>query len=234
MPAPTARNFNGTNANITCAVGNSQFTQGPGTMAGVCKSATDSVRGRILTVGAAGTNWSLDKSASDLIEWTDNPATSLNVKVADGWVLIATSKDTGTVKPRMHKYVYTTGVWSHEDAAATAANITSTGGNALIGSGAASNFWWPGDIALVAVWDIVLTDVQVETLPLRLKPWFDVKQPRGLWLLNQATTSIPVLDLTDGKANQTAIAGTSISSGSFPNWNFEFDLGPQLPLGVMG
>lgn len=202
------RSFNGTSDRITLAVGANNFTAGASTFAAIVKSASDTSRRRIMSCNAGG--YSLDKSASDLIEWTDAAAPTLNIKVADGWVLVAATKAAGTVAPRFHKYVFSSRVHSHEAGVATAGDKNG-GTNVWIGQSAAASFFWSGEIAALGIWNAVLTDSQIEALAVGLTPWLAVP-PTGLWLLDQGSTGQLVNDLTGRGANESSKSGTSVGS----------------------
>lgn len=199
---------------IQTSAGATSITNGPATMAAVVRSVGfDNNRARICTWGAAGTNFSLDKSATDLIEWTDTPTSTLNIKIADGWVLVACTKATGTVAPRFHKYVYSTRVWAHENGGTTVANLTASG-TVFIGASAASTLFWNGDIAQLALWNVVLTDVQIESLATDLAPANWNGYTRAVFLGRPSAASF--VDLSGGGANQTSATGITNTVDEFP------------------
>jgi hypothetical protein len=144
-------------------------------------------------------------------------ASTFTIVNADGWVLLAMGKATGTTTPRCHKYVYSTNTWTHQDAAGTATNSTAVGGTGTMRFGE-----WEGsddlngDIAVAAAWSgRNLTDTEVEQLAHSLQGWCALA-PDALWLFDQAAVSQNLLDLTGGGANQSAITGTAVSTASPP------------------
>ena len=218
---------------ITMGIGSLGFAFGPGTWAGIVKRNSDLDDPGVIGVGAA-TDWAVFfEVANDYISFYNGAATvdaAIPFVTADGWCLLGVTKATGTVAPRIHKYVYGTGQWTHANATGTVANSGVPATSFTIGDG---NAKLDAEMKIQGVWDFVLTDAQFETLPFRIKPWLTVGQPRTLLPLEQSSTSIPVLDLgTVPRATQTAISGTSIYSGAEPSWNFGFDPGPPDLAGV--
>lgn len=144
-------------------------------------------------------------------------ASTFTIVNADGWVLLAMGKATGTTTPRCHKYVYSTNTWTHQDAAGTATNSTSVGGTGTMRFGE-----WEGsddlngDIAVAAAWSgRNLTDAEVEQLAHSLQGWCALA-PDAMWVFDQSAVSQNLLDITGGGANQSAIAGTAVSTQSPP------------------
>ena len=199
---------------ITLSVGNLGFAFGPGTIAAVVFPTQVTVAAHVFTAGSVtSATYALRMSAAGKVTLVCNTTTpaapaGLPAMTANAWFLIAATKATGTVAPRYHHYVYSTKTWTHIDSAATAANSGTPGTRAAFGtdnSGAAA--FWQGDIAAAGVWNVVLTDAQIEALVL-----FSPAIPKGLWRLNQDSTGENVLDLTGGGADQSAIVGTSITN----------------------
>jgi hypothetical protein len=80
-----------------------------------------------------------------------------------------------------------------------------------------------GRLAVIGIWQSVLTNTQIEGLTSALSAWKDLG-PTALWAFNQASTTTPVTDLTGGGADQTAITGTTAVTGDDPP-GFDFTLG---------
>lgn len=219
------RNF-ANNGLVTCSTGGlSGLDGGPVTMACIIR-LTDSVNGAILYAGPStstvsfameifSNNYSFTTSAGG-----QNCVGGTN---ADNWHLAAVSKASGTATPRGHKYVYGTDTWTHSNAAGTAADAGATpgaGGVVQLGRYATTEFI-NADIAIIGCWDRVLTDAEVELLPLSLQSWYHTA-PVGLWLLDQAATGTKVLDATGNGANETALTVTSVSTESVPVFSYGF------------
>jgi hypothetical protein len=76
------------------------------------------------------------------------------------------------------------------------------------------------DLAILGIWNVVLTDTQIESLAVGLSAWRAI-QPQGLWLFDQGDTPGPgtmlVNDHSGNGALQNTITGTTISyAASFP------------------
>ncbi len=229
-----ARTFSLTSG-ITLSLGNTGTTFGPGTVAAILRRTTDSTL-QVIYYGSNSGGGANRLQMAWLVGNTlqiRNDAASVNstytVVSADGWVLIAVSKATGTATPRMHKYVYATDTWTHENASGTLANSGAMTGNSYIGRYTAVDFGFIGDIAVAAKWSVVLGDTQVEALPFSLMAWFQ-SQPDGLWVLDQAATTQKVLDLSGGGANESALAGTSVATTSVPVFGYGSEvILPEFP-----
>lgn len=137
---------------------------------------------------------------------------------ADSWCLIAVTKATGSATPRFHKYVYSTGVWTHTNGAAALPNATSPSSSGSLVLGNVAGDALVGDLAAVAVWMTALSDAAVEALAPNWPAWL-AAAPQAAWLLNQASTGTSVPDATGGGATQTALTGTTVSSATIPGWS---------------
>jgi len=213
---------------VTLSIGALNFVP-PVTLAALVRKTTDLQGEVIFRAGTgAGASWWLNSRAADnKLEFSNQTtqavAATMTLTVADGWCLVGTSKATGTVAPRFHKYVISTNTWTHENSGTTIADPTTPGTNAFIGSsGASSGF--DGDIAVEGVWNVVLSDAQVETLPFSLAAWRQI-DPKGLWLLDQQATAQKVRDLTGNGANESSLTGTSVATTSVPLFSY----GAPLP-----
>lgn len=133
------------------------------------------------------------------------------------WTKAATSS---TNNARWHRYRYSNSTWTHENdgtAQAFASNFTALG-HLHIGRYDTGNDL-TGEIAVLAVWDRVLSDGEVEGLALDIQGWYNAA-PKAGWILNQTSTAQPVPDFTGGGANQTAISGTSVSAFDVPGFSY--------------
>lgn len=151
---------------------------------------------------------------------TDRQALTLDWRVADNWVLVGVSKTSGVTTPRFHKYVFDTGVWSHDDATGTGQNpLNTVAEHRLSDYNNGTTLRWEGDIAAGAFWDRVLADAEYELLALSLTDWY-ASAPKTLWLLDQQATGQNVPDLTGGGANQNGITGTTVSTEAVPQFSY--------------
>jgi hypothetical protein len=144
---------------------------------------------------------------------------SITVPTTDGWVLIASGKDTGTVVPRLHKYVYSTNAWSHANGTTSIGNGSyGTTDHITLGAHTNGSDSLNGDIAVAGIFPGNLTDTQVETLASSLPAWLSLA-PQALWLLDQSATTQKVGDLTGNGANQTFLSATTVATSSVPVFN---------------
>ncbi|WP_327587030.1 hypothetical protein OHA25_08465 [Nonomuraea sp. NBC_00507] len=132
------------------------------------------------------------------------------VTSADGWVLVAATKAAGNgVAARMHKYVYSTGTWTHQAGTGTNDDFGPSVTSMTIGSSSDS------DIAAAGVWNRVLTDGEIENLAHSLTAWISAA-PQAMWVLDQSDIAQTVLDWTGNGSNQTSINGTTVAASSAP------------------
>lgn len=143
---------------------------------------------------------------------------------ANGYVLLAGTKVSGTATPRFHQYIYGTNVWTHQN-----------GNQGIVGDGAGATttcelgaFFGTfdpldGDIAVAAVFPTVLTDDQTELLAHSLMAWHSFT-PEALWVLDQSSITQKVVDLTGGGADESAISGTTVATTSVPGFTYGADV----------
>lgn len=138
------------------------------------------------------------------------------------WQITGAGKNGGNVLGRFHLVELegpNTGVWTHPDATGGNWPDWSLGIDALIiGTGQRKG---AGQIAAVAVWTTNFSNTDWETLIgfTQAQMWFN-QHPAGMWLLNQTSTATAVQDVTGNGANQTALAGTTVSALEPPGWSY--------------
>jgi hypothetical protein len=143
--------------------------------------------------------------------------------VADGWSICVVSKTTGLVHPHHSKFALSGGGWTQAAATTNVLNDDAAVPGGTVRFAASSNC----RMAVAAVWNVALSDVQVQALSTNLKTadWLNTSlvgtAPQGLWEFNQASTGTAIQDLTGGGANQSAITGTTVTTGDDPpGWTF--------------
>lgn len=217
-----ARGFDGTDDRIMMALGDQGTTPFLGTVACLCRlttSASNRVAVRLGTgTGAVG----LEPGAAGEMgcvwrgTFTNMNPTTGSALTGDGRrFIMAASKDTGSVVPRLHFYDFTTRVWLHRPGAAAIADPAAPGAGYGIGGVSASpTLVWPGTIAAAAFWHgVILTDDQIESLAHSYSAWW-AADPSALWLLDQDPLTQKVLDQSGGGANESSIIGTTLSGAS--------------------
>ncbi len=223
-----ARRFTGASSDeITTALGNLGFAFGPGTVAVIHRPASLAGSGNnfLLSVGSAWNGKYAVHVQSGVLMLrmgaTSRWGTGTTGVGTGEWYMHAVSKDTGTLTPRFHRYRYSTDNHTHEVGSGTLADSPVPTTKADIGflnvSGETVGQYYDGDIAIMAVWNVVLTDAEVEALAFDMKAWFQAP-PKALWVFDQATTSMLLRDMTGGGANETSKSGTSVSANSVPLW----------------
>lgn len=185
-------------------------------------SASSAFNEIIAITGDTAGRGTLDLNNSGVMRFNlggSNISSTFTVTSADGWVLVAAGKDTGTTAVTMHKYVFSTNAWTHE----TKGNLADNAGVALganprvvLGdfNGTGGNPF-NGDIAAIASVRRKLQQAEIEQLPFSLTAWYALG-PLGMWVLDQADIAQSVIDLTGNGADQISTVGTSVADSSVP------------------
>lgn len=219
-----ARTFTATSSHkITLSLGSLGFVFGPGSVAALVYSTNIAASNRtVISSGATNAvSWMLQvltATGQVALRLDGTEVHSTTTISINKWYLLGASKGTGTVTPTLHIYDYATNAWVHEAASGTRVNSSTPLTQAQIGCTPAVAAFWDGDIAVAGSWDVVLSDAQFEALAYGLRAWFAV-QPRGLFVLDQASTAQQLEDMSGGGANQSAITGTAVSARSVPIWS---------------
>lgn len=202
-------------------VGSGPSTFPYGTLAVVVRPVSNPTHGPLAST-ASGADFSVALAAASgapLVTLnglgTLSQPSSMQWVAADGWQIWCVTKASGGVAPRFHKYVFSTGTWSHENGTTNLANgATSIAGWAMgIVPGAAANF--DGDIAVAGVASsVTLTDQQVESLSAGLQQW--LASMTHLYVLDQDTTSTPNLDLISQGADTGSTPVPGVAAASSP------------------
>lgn len=217
----SVRTFDRVDDTIGLALGSLGFAFGPGTIAAIIRRAADSGAAEtILKVGVSVISAQYQMQLSSVgrlqlqVGATVQSLTGLNVLAADGWVLVAVSKATGTVAARLHKYVFSTATWTHADSGNTAANSGVAATAARIAATQSPAVFFGGDIGILGVSNTVLNDAAIEALTSGEAAW-DSAGFVAKWMLDQASTATAVQD-DIGAAHQSAITGTSVTATNIP------------------
>jgi hypothetical protein len=150
-------------------------------------------------------------------------ASTFTVGTADSWVLLAGGKAAGTTTPRVHKYVYNTNTWTHQNASGTAGNPTSTAGGTVRFGRWQNTDDLDGDLAAAAIFDRLLTDAEVEQLAHSLQGWL-AAAPVGMWVFDQQSTGTAVNDWTGNGAQQSSLSGTAVAASSVIGLSYGHDV----------
>lgn len=219
------RNFDAIDDVIFLSLGATGGVWGPGSVATILRWVDPGTAAVIFQIGAAsgGSRFSFGlNSATGTMNCTPGSTTVSSitaVAVNNEWCFLAATKATGAVAPRFHMYRYSTNTWIHENGGATANNTSSISVAGRIGNHTAVNLEYGGDIAVLGYYGIVLSDAQVEAMAYSLLPWV-IPGAKGIWLLDQATTSQKVIDISGGGAGEGAITGTTVSTSNVPVFSY--------------
>lgn len=151
-------------------------------------------------------------AGTDILVSNSSGPVTMNVKVADGWVMLGITKVAGTTAIRFHKYVYSTGVATHENAATTSADPAAigVGGNISFSrTGAQSN----ATFAAAAIYNRVLTDAEFELAAQGIHPMASLNPSWGLWVMDGASTTLPAEELFIGSAYSSGTVASIDSVG---------------------
>ena len=187
--------------------------------------------GGLITARTAGSvsRWHVNPFTNDQVFWSsqnggfDGSGITLSYAV---WMLLAVSKPSGANVARFHFYNFDTDTWSHADG--DNGNFGSLGADVdtiTHGTWDLDDEYSEHDLAVTGVWDSALSDGALEGLTTSLDDWV-AAGPAALWAFNQADVGDPVLDLTEGGADQTAIVGTTVVTDDDPPG---FDFGDDTP-----
>lgn len=212
------RTFNGTTDDITLSIGQCGFAINPGTIACIAYKKTDGSYQTFISTGVDENGWAfqVDNNNNLIFDNASGGSTgNVTMTVADGWCLVAITKESGATVIRTHRYIYNTGIWTHIDSSSTLTDLGVPSRFHLGDYGSAGIDGYTRRLLIAAVWNRVLTDIELEGMTDSLVKWIRM-YPKGLWVLNQSSVNIPLEDVTGNGANQTSITGTSISSIADP------------------
>jgi hypothetical protein len=157
-----------------------------------------------------------------------NFGTGNGTPVLTDWMWACYSKASGSVKPRWHfRNLTTAGAWSHTDDSANVGDLSGPLSGLVIGGRQAGTSGFIGSAAALATYTGVLTDAQIEAAAvsaLALK----AASPNWGVLLNQASTTTAVTDLSGNGATQASISGTTVDASEPPGWSYSLASGPTF------
>lgn len=149
----------------------------------------------------------------------------------DDWSIVVASHPGGSGTARLHKKPLVGGSWQHQEGTSSI-TIASTGasGTLRLGCAAAADFFYDGNLAVVAAWSKELSDGEVEALSVgsATQAWYDAATSDLLFLadINQASTATAITDLSAGGLTQSAQTGTVVRTDDDPTgWTFGVSAG---------
>jgi hypothetical protein len=211
------RVFNGVDDQIILAPGNLVGWTGAGMWAALVKRTSTAER-TLCSVRTAAhsvlyTASDYEPGVSDYI--TSAGFTTVGQAMPTEWALQLTTKAPGTAVPRFHSWRSDTDLWAHADYGTAMADVgpLAPDGEVCLGN-FASSLWYQGLLAVAGCWADVPDDATIEAagLQLALANWLGFGTPLAVWALNRD----PLVDLTGGGADQTAISGTTMDLIDLP------------------
>lgn len=228
-----SRQFSDSGSEVRCSIGAFSGANGGGeTYAFIVKrSAGTNVDNIFAFLGSDGlwAGCAIQNGFSETIEYyyTKSPSVSGSQSptgyydAANDWTLLVVSKAAGSAVTRWHRYIYSTATWTHVNGSGSVADSTVLpGASGVVQFGRLQTVDpMNGLLAVAGGWLRVLSDAEVETLPLALSAWADLN-PDGLWAFNQASTATAVTDLSGNGADQVSTTGTSVSADEPPGFDY--------------
>lgn len=165
------------------------------------------------------TVWGVNPFSDNRAYYTAASSVATDTISAGVWYLLGFTKVAGAGQQvRSHFYNYTTGLWTHTN--------WGTLSDATTGPAASLRLGWfsgtdalTGKIAASALYNKVLTDLQIEALTTSFDDWLG-QSPVWAVKLNQSSIATSVLDQSGGGGNQAAISGTTVSVSEPAGWSY--------------
>lgn len=228
----TVRRFDGVDDFITLAPGGvASYDGGPMTLAYIW---------RPLSVHAGSMIYAVDGAST--LAWSSNPfsngqvffATSAGslggtTYSANEWYMHAWTKADLSSEVRRHQFVFSTQTWTHTASGVSFGDTPNIPFERIeIGKNRLGVEFLHGDVAIIGVWNSVLSDTALELLR-HSSRWWVTAAPGALWTFDQSDVSQPVQDVI-GAADQTSIGGTTVLQGQDPpGFRFEGAGDPSVP-----
>jgi hypothetical protein len=211
--------FDGTDDQISFALGGAGFVMGPGTMAAIVKVVGDPLD--YVAIFQVGSSTSARNSfyrdsterLAGIYNTSESDISAILLQEAQNWQLVAVTKASGTVAARGHRYVYDTTTWTHADSVTAAPDSSTPTASVTIGNRPTAANYWSGNILIAGVWNTVLSDVAIEALITGTQAWIDAA-PVEAWRLD--TMSAIQSFGTTATADESSRTGTTLDTGDAP------------------
>lgn len=140
--------------------------------------------------------------------------------VLNSWMWVGFTKGDGNLPPRWHAKDLTAGTaWTHIDDGSNVGNNSGPPTGIVIGGRNAGTSSLRGNMAAAAVWNRALSDAEIESATTSAQT-LNLAHPQWGVLLNQASASTAVTDLSGFGASQVSISGTTVDASEPPGWNY--------------
>jgi len=134
------------------------------------------------------------------------------ITTANGWVILAITKASGSAVPRVH--IFRSPTWRHADLAGAIGNPSASTGF-TIGSMDPGEVFLDGNILIAGGWDSALVDGTVESLANGYAAWI-AASPKELIRCNAISGLVSTA--TGGTMSETGRTNTSVDTGDVPSW----------------
>lgn len=134
------------------------------------------------------------------------------------WYLTAFTKPGGVGQVRRHRYDFTAATWQHADTGSPFGDSPNVPYDRIeVGRSHVGIAFLNGDLALIGVWDSVLSDLAIEALigAPGVKNWVTAG-PRILLPFYQSDVGTPIKCLMGSGVNEIARTGTTVVTGQDP------------------
>jgi hypothetical protein len=220
-----SRAFNGGTSldMITFGVGAAPPDQGPITMAILAKASGVATNTSYMLQGVNGSTAVFSELFSNnagakLFMEADFGNGAAGISATD-WVWYVGTKASGSALPRWHiKDLTTNSAWTHTNGSANVGDGSGPITAIRIGSNNSLGTTFRGSIAVVALWDTALTDLDVEAAcTFAYSDAVITKAAKWAVKLDQASIATSVTNDAAGGGNQTAISGTTVDVTGTPD-----------------
>lgn len=214
----SSRLFNGTTDKVLMNLGQVPTTLGAfTTFAIINPTAVTRWNNMIsLTTAADATIADLTVTNGNALAMEVSGATASTVTgITTGWQFLAISKASGASTPIGHRFVYSTGLWTHTTSA-TSVTASGTVGRVYLGALATVDFL-QGNMLAAGIYGSSLSNTDIEKVAVSLANAKSMG-PLALWLLDQDAITTAIPDVTGGGATQNTLTGTTISNAMPTRW----------------
>lgn len=158
------------------------------------------------------------RDPSNRLVWSSNNGATnyagVTITSADGWVVLAITKATGSVTPRAH--IYKGGSWTHANMAAAVPNLNNADAIRFGGDGAVAGDPLDGRLAFAAWFGAELSDGTIESVAMD-GDLLLAQSPNAFWMFDQPVVTEEVRDLF-GANDQTSRTGSTVVIENGPSF----------------
>ena len=134
------------------------------------------------------------------------------ITTGNGWVIVAVTKASGSVVPRVH--IYRSPTWRHAAMGSAVGNAAAATGFIISGTDPAEDYH-NGNVLIAAAWDSALADLAVEGLSGGYLGWVEAAPKEGIRV--NALTGLASF-VAGGTMSETGHTGGTVDTGDIPSW----------------